>query len=209
MSPKTVRRRGVSIDWAEARARLQRAIEATEGVLDWTPERARRVMDERARALARVAPHRDRSDEVSVVTFALGTDRCAIEARHLRGVLPVAPIAPVPGVGAFFLGVAALRGEIVAVVDLHGLLGLQRVPIGEHTRLICLGDERVEFAFIADQVFESSSLSLSALAEAPDARAPARILRGVTEDAIVVLDGEALLSDERLRVDHTPHYARE
>ena len=47
-----------AVDWAEVRAGLARAGAALEEALHPSPERARAVLEERARALARVPPER-------------------------------------------------------------------------------------------------------------------------------------------------------
>src|SRR5438105_3118501 len=86
------------INWADVRRRLARVLAATEGAVRLSPERARAVMDERARTLARApvsAP--DAAEILEVVTFPIANERYALETRHVREVARVTDCTAVPG----------------------------------------------------------------------------------------------------------------
>src|SRR5947209_20480210 len=99
------------IDWARVRQRLARAIERTEAAERLSPERARAVMDERARALALVSTPPATAGTVEVVVFALGEGRCAVGAEHVREVRRLADLTPPPGAGALGGGVTNLPAQ--------------------------------------------------------------------------------------------------
>jgi len=64
------------------RKRLARATAATEEGVTLSPERARALMEERARELARLPPEAARDTEIlEVVCFALANERYAVETR--------------------------------------------------------------------------------------------------------------------------------
>src|SRR5262245_46166269 len=103
---RTRRHRATQIDWQQVRRRLARAVAATEEASRLSPERARAVMEERARALARVPPAAARAaDVLEVVIFALADELYAIETRHVREVSRLTDATPVPGAPDFLLGV--------------------------------------------------------------------------------------------------------
>ena len=85
-----------AIDWRQVHERLARARRATEESVRLSPERARAVMEERARTLARVPPRAPAAAEVlEVVTFRLAGERYAVETSHVREVVRFADFTPV------------------------------------------------------------------------------------------------------------------
>ncbi len=69
---------------------------------------------------SRSAP--DTSKRVCVIT--IGGEVFAIDLRHVREVFEVEAVTPVPGMPAALAGVANLRGVIIPMVDLRGILGV-------------------------------------------------------------------------------------
>jgi purine-binding chemotaxis protein CheW len=191
-----------SLDWEQVRQRLAQA--ALEDGSRLSPERARAVLEERARLLARVPAQTARSGEiVEVITFSVAGERYAVAVRHVREVVRHTEPTPVPGTPDFLAGVVNLRGEIVAVFDLRpffGLLGSEEVS---PSRILVLGGDRIEFGVLADAVHEVLPLRIEDVLPPPDTvGGPGReYLRGVTADMLVVLDGERLLQDRRLFID--------
>jgi chemotaxis signal transduction protein len=63
--------------------------------------------------------------------------------------------------------------------------------------------ERAEFGVLADTVEAITTLSIETLQSPPGSTAvdAGNCLKGVTADALIVLDGAALLSDDRFFVD--------
>jgi purine-binding chemotaxis protein CheW len=194
-----------AVDWADIRARLDRAGTALEEALHPSPERARAVLEKRARDLACRPANQAASaaPRLLVVTFALAGERYALEARYVREVLRLTDCTPLPGAPAFVVGVLNLRGEVLAVFDLRPLLGLVSDAAAERGRILVLGVDRPEFGLLADAAEEVAALAEHDLHEPPDSVVgPGReYLRGVTQEALIVLDGAVLLRDGRLFVD--------
>jgi chemotaxis signal transduction protein len=63
----------------------------------------------------------------NVIVFALGSARYAVELRWVREVFTLGHVTPVPRGPVAVLGVVNLRGAIVSVLDLDGLIG-RRAP---------------------------------------------------------------------------------
>lgn len=191
------------IDWDEVHRAIARQ---GDGVGDGRDPagRARAVLEERAKALARV-PERppDASEVVEVATFRLASECYALETQYVRRVERLAPVTPVPGTPDHLAGVVNLNGEILAVFDLRVLFGIARGSATDRTRLIVVGDDRDEFGILADSAEEVVSLRNADLFASPGAgEGYGRLgLRGTTRDALIVLDGETLLLDERLVIN--------
>jgi purine-binding chemotaxis protein CheW len=196
------------IDWQAYRARLDRVLSALQNQGQDTPEQARAVMDERARALARAPAPRPRADEVmEVVTFGLAGERYAIETRYVRRVEWPGPLTPVPGAPEFLAGVVNLGGEVLDVIDLRPVFGLGgqgrgRVP-ADKSPVIILGGGRDEFGVLADAVDEVATLRTEDVLEPVGSvlGIDRQHLRGVTRGALIVLDGAGLIRDDRLVVE--------
>jgi purine-binding chemotaxis protein CheW len=191
------------IDWPQVRARVARAFDRS---VDETPERVRDVLAERARRLAlSVEPLQQADDALEVLPFRLGREHYAIETRHAREVVRLAGFTAVPGAENFLLGVTNLRGEIVPVFDLMLFFGFASQGLTDRSRVIVVGGEAVEFGIIADAVEAVTRLPASALVAdaAFEGKRGGECVRGVTGDALIVLDGAALLRDPRLFIgDH-------
>src|SRR5205823_2178792 len=155
-------------------------------------------------ALARVPAQALRAGEVlEVARFLLADEFYAIETRHVTKVVRLIDITPVPGAPDFLVGVINLRGEILAVVDLRKFFDITVQASTDLSRVIVLGDDRDEFGVLADAVHEVVTLRTNEVLEPPGSvmGIERQYLRGVTKDALIVLDGAALLRDSRIFID--------
>jgi purine-binding chemotaxis protein CheW len=195
-----------ALDWRQAHARLEQAARALREALDPTPERRQAILQERARALARPPAEKPAASELlQVVTFALGDEHYALEARHVREVVRFTAYMPVPGTPSFLVGVCNLRGDILAVIDLRQFFGVAARGVTDLSRILVLGGDRPEFGVLADTVHEVLALRVADVLEPPATVAGIgrEYLRGVTGNALIVLDGAVLLQDRRLFIDQT------
>ncbi len=194
----------IGIDWQAIKERLARSQAALTAVEQLSPEEARALMDRRAELLAHV-PERapDTSEVLEVMTFRLGDERVAIETRFIHEVTLPSDVTPLPGGPDFLLGLTNLRGEVTAVIDLRQFLGITTAVPSENPQVLVLGDEHIQFGIVADAVNEVQVLRIDEILDPPGSIAgvSAECLRGVTSDALMVLDGQVLIQDERLYVD--------
>lgn len=205
MKPNTPRSRG-PIDWQAVHARLERAEAALAEAQNPSPERAKEIMDARARVLAQAPiPARPAGAGVDLTLFALGKERYAIETRFVREVVRFADYTPVPGTPEFIVGVTNLRGVVLAVVDLRRFFNVPQQGLTDLSRVIVVGRERIEFGILADEAHGQIDLAADdILAPLGDVSGIGRAyLRGVTEEALIVLDGNALFKDRRLMAGET------
>jgi len=140
---------------------------------------------------------------LELVTFRRSSERFGLESRFVREVFQVREVTPVPGTPDFLIGIANLRGQVLALIDLGNLLGLAESSSGNLSRVVVLGEERAEFGVAVDAVDEVIPLRMDdvLVPQASLAGIGRGYLCGVTKDALIVLDGAVLLQDPRLVID--------
>src|SRR5262249_51377882 len=70
----------------------------------------------------------------------------------LREVMVIERLTAVPGAPSFVLGVASLRGEVLAVVDVTPALGLPPCRVGPRGRALVIEPATSQVAIATDQV---------------------------------------------------------
>jgi purine-binding chemotaxis protein CheW len=154
----------------------------------------RAVLEERARLLARPAAPPLAGDTLEVVTFALANETYAVESRYVLAVFRLTDLSPLPGAEPPVFGVTVWRGELLTILDLRAALGLSVTALNDLSRVIVLGEERPAFGILADAARELVTLPASDVREPPEGVAAKReYLRGVTPDAMLVLEATKLL----------------
>lgn len=180
--------RGGARDGSSLRRRLDavgRALAA-----EATPESARAVLEERARALARPPVARDRGESLEVVVFRRGDERCAVATRDVLEVVRLGPVTPLPGAQAPVLGLSARRGGLLLVLD----LGTAAPDAPAPGWALALGDPRAAVGVAADSIEQVMRLPLAGVLPPSDGVGGGQSwLRGVSTDAILVIDAPALI----------------
>jgi len=193
--------RTTAIDWTDVKRRLAKMTPAHELM---SAERSAQILEQRAKQLARVSDADSaRSNEIEFVTFTLATERYALEAAYVIGVIKLIELTRLPGAPAHLLGVTHLRGDILPVFDLRILLGVARGGLHDMSRLLVLGRRDAEIGILADSIEEMTWFDpATALAPTTSIAGVGRqYLRGITRNALIVLDGRELLDDPNLFVE--------
>ncbi|RKG75643.1 chemotaxis protein CheW [Corallococcus exercitus] len=187
------------IDWDKARARLEALEHASEARDAFTDEAARDTLDARALALARppvipVLPGSQRE----IVRFQAAGQTYALESRFILEVMRAPELTLLPGAPPLLRGLTLLRGEVLPVVELAPLFGR---PASQGTGpVLVVGTARAELGLRTDEVTEVAVLTSTELLPAPPSleEEAGALVSGVSPDGTLVLEGEALLADERL-----------
>ena len=162
-----------------------------------------RTLKERAKALAR-EPKGIEEDEshLEVVEFMLAHERYALELTHIREVYPLKELTPLPGTPDFVLGIINVRGQILSIVDIKRFFDLPEKGLTNLNQVIILQSEEMEFGILADEILGTKSIPASAIqASLPTLTGiRAEYLKGVTGDRVVILNGEKIVSDEKMVV---------
>lgn len=154
----------------------------------------RAVLEERARVLARPPATHAPVDGLDLVTFALANETYALDARYVHHVFRLGELTPLPGAAAPVYGVTSWRGGLLTVLDLRAVLGVSVNAASDLSRVIVIGERRPAFGVLADAVHDLASVPRAAIRTPPRETAGQReLVQGVTGDAVVLLDGAALL----------------
>lgn len=90
---------------------------------------------------------------VRVCMVSIGQELFAIDLASVREVFEVESVTPVPGMPSMLIGVTNLRGTVVPLLDLRGLLGLDGVD-GEMPFAIILRHMNKQVGVLVDHVPE-------------------------------------------------------
>lgn len=164
------------------------------------------ILEERARALSQTSANaRVESTGTEVVVFRFGTEHYGIDASLVTGIYQRMPITPIPQTPPHFLGLCNLRGELLCMFDLGMILGAGRTGLTQTSRLIVTGEQTAELGFPVDEVTGVRLVAKSDLQSLPDQSGDPdgkwELIRGVTDDALAILDGKALLNSPKTLVD--------
>ena len=185
------------IDWEAIKLRLAEAERNLGSSLVFDEARRRQLLRKRAEYLAArssgLAPARETQ---SVMVFFLGKERYAIGLEHLRQVVSLDGLVPVPEAPFGMLGVMNLRGEIGTVWDLARLLELPEMDARTPGHAIVLKTD-VEIGLRVDYVEGKTDVDSCNLIRSneTDGALPAQFLEGLTQDRIHVLDASAILAN--------------
>lgn len=155
------------------------------------------VLRERARQLARPLGGADQTDitgekSVPMLVARLGDERVGIALDHVIEVHRTVELTPIPGARSPVVGAIPWRGRVLTVLD---IAHTRRGPIAmtDTTRILVIGERSVSFGIVADDVEDVLDVKAHEAAAVEDASAARRdFVRGVTADALVVLDAAAL-----------------
>jgi purine-binding chemotaxis protein CheW len=162
-----------------------------------------RVLEERARALARSSDADETSGEtIGMVVLAVGEERYGVEVQDVQEIEPLDKITPIPGTPAFWTGVVNLRGSMYPVLDIERYLGLPSSEQVESPKVALVSRHGISVGLLVDEVPEIRQVKLAEVGPpVADGSSKAEVVRGVTPDMLSVLDLEALLSDPALVIE--------
>ena len=107
------------------------------------------------------------------LTFVLGHESYGVAVLHVREIIRMIDITPVPRVPAWLKGVINLRGKVIPVVDLRIRFALANTDVGERTCIVVVqvrlaSGARPFMAFIVDAVEEVVTIPAKDIEEPPD-----------------------------------------
>ncbi len=141
------------------------------------------------------------------LTFSLAGEDYGIRITHIKEIIAMAPITPVPRTPKSFKGVINLRGKIIPVIDLRTKFGLPEIPIGERNCIIILtigpAERPTPMGILVDSVSEVMNIKGEHIEKNPywgGSGTPEFILGMANMDGRVkiLLDIERFLSREEL-----------
>lgn len=170
-----------------------------------TIEKTDKILAERARILAQPEETRDETSFLELLAFRLAGQEYAIKTQYIREVFIMHEITPVPGVPEFIAGICAIRGEIIAIVDLRAFFSIPKLGLTDLNRIIVLTDGTMTFGILADYVTDIYIRSTEQFTPVGPETTPIkqRYLLGITGESVLVLDAAVILADPALMIDQT------
>ncbi|MDD5180892.1 MAG: chemotaxis protein CheW [Gallionellaceae bacterium] len=192
-----------AIDWNE----IHRRLDSIRVIIErgWAPdtEQTRRILQARAQALAS-EPGKIQTDAecLRVMEFRLAHERYAVESRHVREVVALENLTPLPGAPAFVCGIVNVRGEILSVIDIKKFFDLPQKGLPDLHKIIVLQSDNMLFGVLADTITGVRQIPLAGIQPSLPTLIGIReeYLKGVTPERTVILDAEKLLADEKIIV---------
>lgn len=167
---------------------------------DPTVDEAQRELERRARLLARPAQEPSTEAALQLLTFSTAGTTFGLESVAVREVQPVEHLARLPAGARPLVGLVATRGALLPVATLTGLFGGAGAEPPTRRWVVVVHHERAPLGLLADDVHGLVEVAAATVsAPAPGLlTAGADLVRGVTADGVVVLDGPALLERPKL-----------
>jgi len=197
------KKKPADVNWREVERRLEAARVAIERVWTPSPEETQRILKARALALAREpVPAEVAGERIEVVEFLLAHERYALESQYVREVYPLENLTPLPCTPAFVLGIINLRGEILSVIDIKKFFDLPEKGLTDLNMVIVLQFGNMLFGILADAIVGVRHIPMTDIQPSLPTLTGVReeYLKGVTPGRTVILDAEALLTDQNIVV---------
>jgi purine-binding chemotaxis protein CheW len=176
-----------------------------------SPDDVTAVLAARARALAAPPPRAPAGELIELLTFAVAGARYGLPTSQVEAVARLAAVTRVPGVGPAVAGVTNHEGNVLLVVELPTLLGLDRPPTRSDAARYLLvvhdpsakapggGPSAAEpLGLIADELHDIRVVEVGALHPLGDGAGGPRLGRAQTSDGCLVLDAQRLLTEPSL-----------
>ena len=170
-----------------------------------------RILEERARLLARPPETPIAGDTTELVILVLGGERYGVDIRRVREIhILDAALTPVPGVPSYWVGLLNVRGRLYPILDLGDYLSLS-APLrntgrdggSTHAPKVALVSAAgQEVGLLVDDVPQVRRVTQAEIGPplTEGGSAKRRIITGITHDLLALLDMETLLSDPKLTV---------
>jgi purine-binding chemotaxis protein CheW len=170
----------VQVDFEDLGRQLERAEAALAGVAG--PEARRRILQERARAVAQTREVAQ-VETVPVLVFRVGGERYAVEVGAVFQAVEARGLAPLPAAPPWLLGAIVARTRVVPVLDLRQLLGLEGGGMSDLAKVVVVEHEGETFGLAAEELEGRVDVAREGLT--PSADGP---FRWIAPDRLALLD---------------------
>lgn len=162
----------------------------------------KKILKKRADTLAIIPEKKDDNDFIEIVEFKLANEKYGIESIFVQEVYPLKDITPVPCTPSFVTGLINVRGEIISVIDIKKFFDLSEKGLTDMSKVIIVGNDRMEFGILADEIIGAGKVSIRKLQSTLPTLTGIRTqyMKGLTTGQIVVLDAVKILSDRKIIV---------
>ena len=191
-------------NWESIYSRLDQVDRTIQAATDISRERQDEILAERALLLARETKRTEQGSDgglLQAIAFQVGDLRFAVEVKEIAEIVGLAQIVRVPCVPEFIAGITNVRGNITTLIDLRRLFGDASEAIVDLKRAVLLHVHDARIGLLAEEILGTMQYKRSSLQKMASQRYSDRYIRGVTDDLISLLDGEAIVSDPKVVVN--------
>jgi purine-binding chemotaxis protein CheW len=192
------------INWDEIKMHLELGNQLLANNRVLSNEQKKKILKDRAKEIA-IESKNNASEEnnIEVIKFSLAYEIYGIETLYVREVFPLKELTFLPSMPAFLLGITNVRGRILPVIDIKSFFNLPEKGLTDLNKLIILHSEDFEIAVLADLIIDVLNINLAALQPYLPTLTGIRadLLKGVTMDGVIILDGKKILNDKRIIIN--------
>lgn len=193
--------------WERMHDRVKNLEIAMTQVSEISKEEMEGILHKRALELAKEIKDVDLEKKtVQLLTFNLAKEHYGFDIRYVREIRKAYNFTIVPCTPDFVIGVINLRGQILSVIDIRKILGLEKVEITNSSRVVVVEVDEVEMGIIVDTVEQILFVDLGKI------EPPLSTLGGVREEFIdgiysqkdsvlIIIDLLAIIRDKKLVID--------
>lgn len=167
-------------------------------------EQKKKILKDRAKKFAKESSSKvNEAEDIEIIQFTLAYEMYGIETLYVREVFPLKGLTPLPSTPAFLLGITNVRGKILPVIDIKKFFNLPEKGLTDLNKLIILYSDGFELAILADLIIGATNIDLNKLQPALPTLTGIRadFLKGVTNDGVIILDGEKISKDKRIIIN--------
>jgi purine-binding chemotaxis protein CheW len=182
------------IDWNGVRSRLAGFLVCAGNDSAGDADRMNEALHQRALKLAGRRKNVDSENRTRFLTFRAGSQRIGIGLASVKQVFPPVPITPVPGRDKMLLGIAHLNGSLHSIVDSRVLFNMPAAE-SDGGYVILLQDGGKLLGVWTEAIDGVAQIDPERLTSADIAASDStgRMIMGVSEDRILVVDGRILV----------------
>jgi len=148
---------------------------------------------------------------VHLIVFKLGTEEYGIQIEQVKEVTATPSITRMPRTPAFIKGVANIRGDIIAIMDLEERFNIQSVPLSSDlksniTYTLVIEAKDYKIGVVVKEVPQSLNLSMSKINKTPaflqDINIQESYIEGIAKVGtrlIIVLDMLKILTSDEVQ----------
>lgn len=123
--------------------------------------------------LSKASEKRDRAEDKQMslteqlIVFRLGGEEYALEISQIKEVVPTPNVSKVPLTPNYIEGIANIRGNILAIVNLEKKFDMPSTTISAESYTLVIEEEDWQLGFIVKEVPNTLSVSLDQIDESP------------------------------------------
>jgi purine-binding chemotaxis protein CheW len=195
-----------SLEFREkVRRRLKELGSELQSLHEISPEEKEDIFRKRAEYLSERLSRKEPEEQVRMLAFCLGNEKYCVRIQHVLEVLDVTNINKLPCTLRYFAGVINLRGNILTLMDISQLVGVEMSSDDPSKTVVVIEVDDETAGIVVDKVDDILDVTLKQIAP------PLTTLKGIKEEFTegeVVIEGQPvillnlvkIMKDERMKV---------